>query len=258
MTYLRVHDQGRARWLTLCNPLRKNAIGPRMIGEMLQALAEVEHASRIRVVVISGEGNDFCAGGDFSQMASEGGVVGDYAELLLRLTRYELPVIARVRGTAMGGGLGLVAASHFAIADESAVFATPEIKVGLFPMMIMALLDRLVPKRELMNMMLLGEKLSAQRALELGMVSKVVASDSLDFAVDELVGKLCDKSGDTLRLGLRAYGEQSSMSLAEALPMLRTRLGELLATPDAQEGLVAFMQKRAPVWPSEANQENKP
>lgn len=239
--------------ITLSYPERRNAIGPLMTNELLHALSEAESNDDVRVVVITGEGKAFCAGGDFGAMTSGGDQPalahkGDYADLLLALSRFEKPVIAKVNGAAMGGGLGIVAASTFAIASTEAQFGTPEINVGLFPMMIMAVLARIVPKRQLVSMMLLGDKMDPAAAKEVGLVGSVVPAEELDNTVTSLAAKLVAKSPLTLRLGLRAYAAQADMDLERALPMLREKLGECLATDDAREGLMAFLEKRTPNW----------
>jgi enoyl-CoA hydratase/carnithine racemase len=236
--------------LALNNPTRRNAIGAVMVNELLWALADAADAPDVRTVVLTGSGTHFSAGGDFSQMQAASALEhrGDYADLLLALCNYSKPTIARVNGVAMGGGLGLVSACTFAIAQSEAVFATPEINVGLFPMMIMAVLTRHVPKRRLMEMMLLGEKFSAARALELGLLSHVVDAAALDTQVSELAHKLASKSPLTLRLGLAAFRAQEDLALEAALPLLRARLGECLGTEDASEGLSAFLEKRTPQW----------
>jgi len=174
--------------LTLSVPERRNAIGPQMVGELLHALRGALSDAEVRVVVVTGAGKAFCAGGDFQQMTGEsqveGGVPpGDYADLLRELMRYEKPIVAKVNGHAMGGGLGIVAASHFAIASTDAKLGTPEIDVGLFPFMIMAVLARTMPRRPLVEMMLLGKKLSAEEAARFGIVGACVAPDALDAAV---------------------------------------------------------------------------
>lgn len=248
-----VSDEGPTRTLTLNNPARKNAIGPVMVNELLWALSDAQENAGVRAIVITGAGDAFCAGGDFGQMtggagASELPIKGDYADLLLALVNATKPVIARVNGHAMGGGLGIVAASHFAIGARGAKLGTPEINVGLFPMMIMAVLARLVPRRRLLEMMLFGERMDAEEAARIGLVSRAVAPDQLDGAVSELIAKLTAKSPLTLRLGLRAFAEQDDMPLAEALPHLRGKLGEVLGTNDAREGLMAFLEKRTPSW----------
>ncbi len=239
--------------ITLNVPERRNAIGPQMTNELLWALQDARAAEEVRVVVITGAGKAFCAGGDFQQMTggSEGAALahkGDYADLLLEMARFEKPIVAKVNGHAMGGGLGLVAASTFAVASSDAQLGTPEIQVGLFPMMIMAVLARLMPRRRLVEMMLLGQKLPAAEAKAAGIVGTVVAGDALNATVLALSDALASKSASTLRLGLRAIVAQEERELAEALPLLRDRLAECLSTDDAREGLTAFLEKRAPRW----------
>ena len=251
---IRVADDGPVARVTLFNPERRNAIGPQMVNELLYALEDAHADDDVRVIVITGEGKAFCAGGDFAQMsggAADGPQLppkGDYVDLLLAMTRSEKPIVARVNGPAMGGGLGIVAASTFAIASLDAKLGTPEIDVGLFPMMIMAVLARVVPRRELLDMMLLGRKLDADDAAAIGLVNKAVAADALDAEVKTLTDALVAKSPKTIALGLAAFAKQDDMALADALPMLRTSLAECLATEDAREGLMAFLEKRKPVW----------
>ncbi len=251
---LRVTDEGAVRTVTLFNPERRNAIGPQMVNELLHAFADAHAEGDVRSLVLTGEGKAFCAGGDFAQMtggAGDGPVLppkGDYADLLLAMTRSELPIVARVNGAAMGGGLGLVAASTFAVAESGAALGTPEINVGLFPMMIMAVLARLVPRRKLLEMMLFGQKLTADQALAIGLLNRVVPADELDGAVRTVTDEIGKKSPSTLALGLRAFAAQDDLDLEKALPMLRDKLGECLTTDDAREGLMAFLEKRPPVW----------
>jgi enoyl-CoA hydratase/carnithine racemase len=250
---LRTADDGAVRTITLFYPERRNAIGPQMVNELLWALYDAHADEDVRVIVLTGEGKAFCAGGDFAQMTGKADgpelpPKGDYADLLLAMTRTEKPIVARVNGAAMGGGLGLVAASTFAVAQEDAKLGTPEIDVGLFPMMIMAVLARLVPRRRLLEMMLFGQKLDADTAKTLGILNRVVHEGELDKSVAEITGQLVKKSGKTIALGLRAFAAQDDLDLEKALPLLRERLAECLATDDAREGLMAFLEKRGPVW----------
>lgn len=247
----------QVRRITLNRPEKRNAIGPEMINELRWALADAATDASTRVVVLTGAGKAFCAGGDFSAFTggeSDGGLPlhpdggSDYAALLLAMSRYGKPIIAQINGHAMGGGLGLVAASTFAIASTDAQLGTPEVDVGLFPMMIMALLDRLVPRRKLVAMMLLGERLEAHEAVELGLVNQAVPPEELDVAVATLCDRLAKKAPLAIQHGLEALAAQDNRALEEALPMLRDRLGALLATDDAREGLMAFMQKRPAKW----------
>jgi enoyl-CoA hydratase/carnithine racemase len=242
-------DQG-VLTITLFNPERRNAIGPQMANEILYALEDAKEDAEVRSVVLTGEGKAFCSGGDFAAMTGGEGtalpVKGDYAVVLLAMVRAEKPIVARVNGLAMGGGFGLVAASTFAVAAEDVVFGTPEINVGLFPMMIMAVLARFVPRRRLMKMMLLGEKIDAREALALGVLNEVTSD--LDGAVKKITDGVASKSPITVKLGMRAFAAQDDLELEKALPMLRDRLAECLGTDDAREGLMAFLEKRAPKW----------
>jgi len=238
--------------ITLSYPERRNAIGPVMVNELIWALEDARTAGDVRAIVITGEGKAFCAGGDFAQMtgadASELAHKGDYADLLLTMVNTDKPILAKVNGAAMGGGLGLVAASTFALAATEATLGTPEISVGLFPMMIMAVLQRLVPRRRLVEMMLTGEKMSAEEAHRIGIVNKVVHAADLDAEVTGLLAILVEKSPIALKLGLHAFAAQDDLDLETALPLLRGKLGEILATDDAREGLMAFLEKRKPNW----------
>jgi enoyl-CoA hydratase/carnithine racemase len=251
---IRVASEGGILTVTLHNPARKNAIGPVMVNELLHALADAADDAAVRVVVITGAGDAFCAGGDFAQMTggAAGGTdlppKGDYADLLLAMTTYGKPIVARVNGHAMGGGLGLVAASHFAVAARGAKLGTPEVNVGLFPMMIMAVLQRVVPRRRLLEMMLLGERMEADHAAAMGLVSRAVDAGELDPTIKQITDALLAKSPMTLRLGLEAFAAQDDLDLEAALPLLRERLAGCLATDDAREGLMAFLEKRKPVW----------
>src|SRR5580704_2914060 len=200
---IKVGREGTTQTITLANAARRNAIGPVMANELLHALEAAQRDDAVRVIVLTGEGKAFCAGGDFGEMqagaTSKLAHKGDYADVLLALWRAEKPIIARVNGHAMGGGLGLVAASTFAVAASDAMLGTPEIDVGLFPMMIMGVLSRLMPRRRLVEMMLLGQKLSAEEARAAGIVGRVVAPVDLDGAVRELVLALVAKSPITTR-----------------------------------------------------------
>lgn len=243
----------RIATVTLNRPERRNAIGSEMSNELLYALADATEDADVVAVVLTGAGTAFCAGGDFAQMTSGGTESalphrGTYQDLLLALWRTTKPVIARVNGHAMGGGLGLVAASTIAIASTEAKLGTPEVNVGLFPFMILAVLERVMPRRRLLEMMLRGERLSAEEAARVGLVSRAVAPEALDAAVAEWADLFRGKSPTAIRLGLEAMRDADDLSLEEKLPLLEKRLFACLATEDAREGLAAFLQKREPRW----------
>ena len=251
-----VSTEGPVATITMNKPERKNPLGPEMVNELCWALDDAKDDVGVRVVVITGAGEAFSAGGDLKMMGSgpddQGREAlpprGDYVDLLQRFTTIGKPTLARIRGVAMGGGLGLVAACDFAIAGESAVLGTPEIKRGLFPMMIMAVLRRVVSKRRLMEMMLLGDKLDAKTAERIELINRAVPDASLDAEIAALAGKLAAQSPTALRMGLAAWHAQADRDLASSLPFLRDQLGQILMTEDAREGLMAFAEKREPKW----------
>jgi enoyl-CoA hydratase/carnithine racemase len=252
---IRVAVDGPIATIAMNKPERKNPLGPEMVNELVWALDDAKDDPAVRAIVLTGAGNAFSAGGDLKQMSGGSGEAGeplpqrgDYVDLLLRFTTIGKPTIARVPGVAMGGGLGLVASCDFAIACESAKLGTPEIKRGLFPMMIMAVIRRVVSRRRLMEMILLGETFDAKEAERIELVSRAVPDADLDGAVATLAGKLAAQSPTAMRMGLAAFHAQADRDLASALPMLRDQLAAILGTEDAREGLMAFMEKRAPSW----------
>ncbi|MDB4972196.1 MAG: Enoyl-CoA hydratase [Myxococcaceae bacterium] len=251
--HLQAHKAGGITQLTMARPERKNALGPVLINELLWALDDARDDPEVRVVVLTGAGKAFCAGADLREMSgpAEDSALpakGDLAQLLLRFPRLHKPVIAKVRGVALGGGLGLVASCHFALAAESAQLGTPEILRGLFPLQIMAVLQHLMPRRQLLEMMLLGQTVSAKVAESWGLLTRAVPDDELDAQVDALAQALASRSPTATRVGLAAFEHQHGKSLEEALPYLREQLVALLTSADGMEGLAAFVQKRAPVW----------
>jgi len=253
-TLLVAEDQGILT-VTFNRPDRRNAIGPLMVNELLYALEDAQADEAVRAIVLTGAGKAFCAGGDFGQMS--GGAVegeqelppkGDYHDLLLAMLACEKPLIAKVNGHALGGGIGIVAACTFAVASNQAKLGTPEIKVGLFPFMIMAVLERVMTRRRLIEMMVFGEKMTGQAAVDAGLVNKVVPPEELDATTAHYTGAVLAASPSTLKLGLRAMRDTEGLEMDERLKILSGRLVECLATEDAQEGLMAFFQKRDPVW----------
>jgi enoyl-CoA hydratase/carnithine racemase len=248
---LLVEQDGHIVTLTFNKPEKKNPLSQELVNELLWALDDAEEDPEVRVIVLTGAGNAFSAGADLKGMTSDRGKLekkGEFDDLMLRFDTLQKPVIARIPGYVMGGAMGIVACCHFAIACESAVLGTPEIKRGLFPMMITAVLRRVIPPRELMKLMLLGERISAAKAKEIGLLTEVVADEALDARVAEIAGALAKQSPTAMRMGLQAVNAQRNMTAEEALPFLRDQLYALLASEDAKEGLAAFFQKREPKW----------
>jgi enoyl-CoA hydratase/carnithine racemase len=244
--------------ITLNKPDKRNPLGPTTIGELLHALDAVKNDPEVKVVVITGAGKVFSAGGDLSSMGkggtpleskgSESTRPGTFVDLNLALTRLGKPTIAMVNGHALAGGLGLVVACDVAIAADDAQLGTPEINVGLWPMMIMATIFRNVPRKKGLELVMTGDKISAPQAAEMGLITRAVPKDKLESEVQALAEKLASKSPAIMRLGLQAFHATQDMELEPALLHLQGQLMAVLATEDAREGLMAFLEKRAPNW----------
>jgi enoyl-CoA hydratase len=239
--------------LTLNRPDRRNPIGPQTCGELMHALARAGDDPAVRVVVLTGAGAVFSAGGDLSQMAGSAAPdsqvpPASLVDLLLAMHELGKPIIAMVNGHALAGGLGLVVACDLAVASDQATFGTTEIRVGLWPMMISAEIARSVGRKRALELMLTGKRIGAAEALAAGLVNRVVPAESLEAETMALARELAELSPATIALGLRAFYRSQDMELAAALRFLESELGRVLALEDAREGLAAFLQKRKPVW----------
>lgn len=221
---------------------------------LLDGLKEATADSAVKVIVLTGAGDRaFSAGGDLS-----GGFVdepialhharGVLADIFKTMRRGGKPTIARVNGHALAGGFGLAAACDIVIAVDRAKFGTPEINVGLWPMMISAILQRTIPRKAALELMMTGRLITADEALRLGVVSRVVAAESLDEVVDETVANLAGKSPAVLGLGRDAFYAVEDMALDAALDHLQSGLTLVSMTEDAAEGVAAFTEKRPPEW----------
>lgn len=240
--------------ITIDDPDRRNALSNEAMVEIGEALRSACADDTVRVVVVTGAGDQvFSAGGDLSggfvdAPLADHGNRGALADLVRAMRRCPKPIVARVNGHAFGGGLGLVAACDIAIAAAHARFGTPEIAVGLWPMMITAVLRPLVPRRQLLEMMLTGRRFDAAEAVKLGIINRVVPSADLDQSVDETITALAERSPAALSLGKAAFYATEDMGLDTALDHLHIGLTTVASTEDAQEGVKAFLAKREPQW----------
>jgi enoyl-CoA hydratase/carnithine racemase len=236
--------------ITMNRPEKRNPLGPNTIGEINHALCAARDDAEVRVIILTGAGKAFSAGGDLSAMgqAPRNGLTTSFVDLHLLFTRLGKPVIAMIDGPCMAGAVGLVCSCHLAVAAETAVFGTPEINRGLWPMMIMATIFRSIGRKRAMEMILLGEKFEAAEALRIGLVNRVVPADKLEETTLELAGRLARKSPAIMKLGLEGFYENADLPLEPQLRNLEKKFFEVVSTEDAREGLMAFMQKREPVW----------
>jgi enoyl-CoA hydratase len=241
--------------VTLNRPEQRNALSAELLAELVDAILRVRDDEEVRAVVLTGAGdNVFCAGADLGGFAADVPLVQkhygsdlflDFFKLMPRLGK---PSLCAANGHVLAGGLGLALSCDLVIAKQGATFGTPEINVGAFPYMIMSLIYRNVPRKRVNEMMLLGERLSAEEAVSYGLANKVVPADEFDAAVAEWAGKLASKSPVLMRLGHDAMYRQQDMALDDALEYLRSQLSLTFTTEDIQEGVQAFFEKREPNW----------
>lgn len=241
--------------ITLDDPDTRNALSDRMLGELVAALRSARDDDSVRVVVLaSSHEKVFSAGGNLAAFGNEANTVEkfDGADLFVEsfrlLGQLGKPSIVAARGHVLAGSLGLALACDLIVASEKATFGTPEITVGLFPFMIMALIYRNVGRKKTNELLLLGERLTADDAREAGIVNRVVPAGEFDRAVAEWAGMLAAKSPLIMRMGKDAMWRQMDMDLADALDYLRSQLAIELSSEDAIEGVKAFFEKREPEW----------
>lgn len=239
--------------LTLNRPEKRNALSRKLISDLDTALGEIAADSSARVVVLSAAGSVFCSGHDLKEMVgcSEQDyrdLFGSCARMMHRLRRLPQPVIARVQGVATAAGCQLVAACDLAVAAECASFATPGVKIGLFCSTPMVPLVRAIPTKPAFEMLLTGEPISARRALELGLVNRVVPEEELDSAVRKYVETVLSSSPEVIRLGKAAFYDGLDLDEPAAYEHAVNEITENALHPDAQEGITAFLHKRRPVW----------
>lgn len=243
------------RTLTLHRPARRNALNSALVSALRSALEAAREDDETRAIVLTGSGEKaFCAGADLNPAQMADGVLAGHAsrhefvELLSAFKHAGVPVIAKLQGPVLAGGVGLLAAADLAIAAEDVYVQTPELKVGLFPMMIMALIARNVGRKHALELLMTAERVSAQDAHRMGLVNRVVPRDALDAETHALASRLASFSPAIMQLGKDAYYAMEDMPLDAALPYLCGQLSLNTMTEDAAEGVMAFVQKRAPAW----------
>ncbi|MBA3010894.1 MAG: enoyl-CoA hydratase/isomerase family protein [Proteobacteria bacterium] len=241
-------------WVTINREKQKNAISMDAIQRFLTYLDQAEEDQKVRAVCLTGAGDKvFCSGADLGSAMGEAPdkkamMFGQYARLLTRISQFPKPTLAKINGHCLAGGTGFMLACDIVIAREDVLFGTPEVNVGLFPMMIGALIFRNVLRKKAMEMILLGERLTAAQALEMGMVTRVVPKETLEGTTQEILMALAAKSPVGIRMGKQAFSAVEGMPLDKAVETLALKLGQVAATKDALEGITAFLEKRAPIF----------
>ncbi|MDP2645786.1 MAG: enoyl-CoA hydratase [Desulfobacterales bacterium] len=250
---LRKQDNGICR-LTINRPRSYNSLSIECMEALIGAFASLSADPAVHVVILAGAGKGFCAGHDLTEMcrATEQSffekTFQTCSKLMLSITGSPKPVIAKVHGIATAAGCQLVASCDLAVAEENAAFATPGVNIGLFCSTPMVALSRNVARKHAMEMLLAGDLIPARRAYEMGLVNRVVPLEELDQAALALAEKIASKSPATLKIGKKAFYDQIDKDLPSAYEYCSRVMVENMMSPDAREGIAAFMEKRTPIW----------
>ncbi len=241
--------------ITLDDPATRNALSDDLLGGLIAAFERARDDPAVRCVVLaSSHQTVFSSGGNLAGFAAEVALVdkhvgtGRFPRLFELIGRLGKPTVCAAGGHVLAGALGLALACDLVVAREGVTFGTPEINVGVFPFMIMALIYRNVPRKKANELLLLGERIDAHEALRLGIVNRVVEAEGFDAAVEDWAARLAAKSPVLMRLGKDAMFNQMDLGFVEALELLRAQLTIAFSTQDIQEGVRAFFEKRDPQW----------
>jgi enoyl-CoA hydratase/carnithine racemase len=245
-------QRGPVLWLTINREARRNAVSHGVLAAMAQAIQAAQGQRDLRAIVITGAGDKaFCAGADLQ--ASQAFTTdysephGHVAQVLRAAKASNVPLIARVNGACMAGGMGLLSMCDLAVAARHAVFGLPEVKVGVFPAQVLSVMQHLIPRRKLAEMCLTGEPITATEALALDLVNYV--DDDVDARLQWLLDRLLDKSPAAIRRGLYTMKKIEAMSFEESMAFTESQIALFTLTDDAKEGQQAFQEKRKPQWP---------
>jgi len=246
--------RGRALWICINRPEQRNALDAAVMAGLQRAFETAAGESSLRAIVLTGTGDKaFCAGADLSRgeasfAAELENPMTEFGRLARTARGLGIPVISRVNGACVAGGMGLLAMSDLAIAADHARFGLPEAKVGVFPMQVMVYLRRMIAPRDLSWLCFTGELINAARAEAIGLVNEVVPLAVLDARIDELVRQIALTSPSAVRRGKFAMLAMESMNFDAALAFAEAQITIASRTDDAVEGRAAFAEKRAPNW----------
>ena len=236
-------------WITLNQPEKRNALTDEIVAGLLGHLTTAIHDPRVRAIVITGAGTAFCAGADLkSGGVAAGAGENPFVTVMKTIWEAPKPVIARINGHAFGGGVGLAAACDLTVAADTAMFSFSEVRVGVIPAMISVVV---IPKLGIQNAMwlfLTGERFSARRAIELGLVHRAVPASELDAAVEEIIGLVRLGGPNAIREAKQLVRRIPTLSMDEGFRYTAKKIGELFASEEAAEGMQAFLEKRKPRW----------
>ena len=253
-------DRGPVAVLTLNRPEARNSLSEELITALHAAIIDIGASDPVRAVVITGAGTAFSSGHDLKQLTSHRSdpdrgkayfakIMNACSQMMLAIVRSPKPVIAAVNGIATAAGCQLVATCDLAVASHEARFATPGVNIGLFCSTPMVALSRNLSRKAAMEMLLLGDMVSASEARELGLVNRVVEADETVNAAVELGRRIAEKPKATLKIGKEAFYRQLEMTLEDAYAYASTVMVENMLHAEAEEGIGAFIEKREPRWP---------
>jgi len=244
---------GHVATITLNRPDQRNPLSAGMLDDLLTAFRWCQAEAGVRTVVLTGAGNRaFSAGADLSSFDADASELDRhhgrqaYVELFALMAALGKPIVGRINGHALAGGLGLAVSCDLLVAVDTATFGTPEVNVGIWPMMIQAVLSRNVPRKVLLEMVMLGDRWTATQMQSYGVVNRVVPVHELDAAVADLTEKLVKKSPAVMRLGKDSFYRQQDMEFRAALDYLQSQVTLVTLTEDSKEGVRAFFEKREP------------
>jgi len=248
-----VSVQGHVATVTLNRPEQRNPLSATMLRDLATAFRWCQQETEVRVVVLTGAGDRvFCAGADLNSF--DGGMTDLerhrsrdlFVDLFTLMESLGKPIVGRINGHALAGGIGLACACDLLVSTDTATFGTPEINVGIWPFMIQAILSRNIPRKVLLEMEMLGDRWTATQLQGVGVINRVVPHDQLDGAVKEITDKLVRKSPVVMRLGRDSFYRQQDMEFRAALAYLHSQFTLVTLTEDSKEGIKAFFEKREP------------
>jgi enoyl-CoA hydratase/carnithine racemase len=247
-----VEVDDRVATVTLNRPEQRNPLSATMLRDLTSALRWCQKEPEVRVVILTGAGRSFCAGADLTSFDGDMTHLERYrsrdlfVELFLLMAELGKPVVGRINGHALAGGLGLACACDLLVATDTATFGLPEINVGIWPMMIQAILSRNIPRKVLLEMEMLGDRWTAMQLQSIGVINRVVSHDHLDATVNEIAEALAKKSPVAMRLGRDSFYRQQDMDFRAAFHYLHGQFLMVSQTEDSKEGIKAFFEKREP------------
>ena len=249
---LLIEQRGPVLWLTINREARRNAVSHGVLAAMAQAIQAAQANRAVRAIVVTGAGEKaFCAGADLQASQAfttdYSDPTGHVAQVLRAARASHVPLVARVNGACMAGGMGLLAMCDLAVAAPHALFGLPEVKVGVFPAQVLSVLQHVIPRRQLAELCLTGEPINAEQALALGLLNYVDAD--LDGRLQWLLDRLLDKSPAAIRRGLYTMKKIEAMAFEESMSFTESQIALFTLTEDAREGQKAFQEKRKPNWP---------